>query len=373
MARFKYDEIPDDTGPGLYRFFLMEGATLPGISVDETRLLYVGTTKSKRDRNHFYPDAAKSTLRRTIAAILKNAGKLQVKAYSRGSGSDTAKDAAHSRFTLEVESRLTDWMKNNLEFSFDIFEGTDDEREVKETTAMAKEHPPLNLNKWDNPIGKSLRNLRAICAEEARQNGPIPRSENENVPILLVLASASPRRRELLTQAGFTFQVHPAHIPEDPHSNEDPIAYVVRLAREKAQAVYDKLADQAATVLGADTTVVLDNQILGKPADAADAARMLRPHTPRHHWRCRSYRRAHRSCRRGDRCEIPRAFGRRDSRLYRYWRTYGQGGRIRYTGPRGTLDSTHRRRLLQCCWIAVGVGYNATGEFLVRRDKTQQI
>jgi septum formation protein len=92
----------------------------------------------------------------------------------------------------------------------------------------------------------------------------------------LVLASASPRRSELLMQAGFSFQVHPAHIPEEPKPGEDPIAYVVRLAREKAQAVYDKLGDATATVLGADTTVVVDNQILGKPEDAADAARMLR-------------------------------------------------------------------------------------------------
>jgi septum formation protein len=92
----------------------------------------------------------------------------------------------------------------------------------------------------------------------------------------LVLASASPRRRELLAQAGYSFQVHPAHIPEDPLPGEDPIAYVVRLAREKAEAIYNQLGDLTATVLGADTTVVLDNQILGKPADSADAARMLR-------------------------------------------------------------------------------------------------
>jgi septum formation protein len=103
---------------------------------------------------------------------------------------------------------------------------------------------------------------------------------------MLVLASASPRRRELLTQAGFTFEVHPAHIPEDPHPNEDPIAYVVRLAREKAEAVFTEItnanaSDQRASappqvVLGADTTVVLDKQIMGKPEDAADATRMLR-------------------------------------------------------------------------------------------------
>ena len=105
---------------------------------------------------------------------------------------------------------------------------------------------------------------------------------------MLVLASASPRRRELLAQAGFTFEVHPAHIPEDPTPNEDPIAYVVRLAREKAQAVFDQLSANPETasnlaVLGADTTVTLDNHILGKPEDAADAARMLRLPSGRTH------------------------------------------------------------------------------------------
>jgi septum formation protein len=98
---------------------------------------------------------------------------------------------------------------------------------------------------------------------------------------MLVLASASPRRRELLAQAGFSFEVHPAHIPEDPYPNEDPIAYVTRLAREKAQAVFDQLSANPETaaklaVLGADTTVTLDNHILGKPENPADAARMLR-------------------------------------------------------------------------------------------------
>ncbi|MGH9605371.1 MAG: Maf family protein [Terracidiphilus sp.] len=100
---------------------------------------------------------------------------------------------------------------------------------------------------------------------------------------MLVLASASPRRRELLTQAGYSFTVRPAHISEDPLAGEDPIAYVVRLAREKAQAVYTQLtaadygqsADPLA-VLGADTTVTLDGHILAKPEGLADAARMLR-------------------------------------------------------------------------------------------------
>lgn len=95
---------------------------------------------------------------------------------------------------------------------------------------------------------------------------------------MLILASASPRRSELLTQAGFAFRVHPANIPEDPAPGEDPIAYVTRLARQKAQTVFQQLSaeDSALAVLGADTTVALDDSILGKPESPADAARMLR-------------------------------------------------------------------------------------------------
>lgn len=91
---------------------------------------------------------------------------------------------------------------------------------------------------------------------------------------MLVLASASPRRQELLRNAGIAFEVLPAHIPEDPFSGENAKACAERLAREKALAVAQKRPND--TVLGADTVVVIDNQILGKPAHAADAARMLR-------------------------------------------------------------------------------------------------
>ncbi|MGC2161146.1 MAG: Maf family protein [Silvibacterium sp.] len=96
---------------------------------------------------------------------------------------------------------------------------------------------------------------------------------------MLVLASNSPRRRELLTQSGFTFTVMPASIDEDLRTGENPLAYVTRLALEKAQSVYARLdsRDAATAVLGADTTVVAPTgEVLGKPADAADAARMLR-------------------------------------------------------------------------------------------------
>lgn len=99
----------------------------------------------------------------------------------------------------------------------------------------------------------------------------------------LILASASPRRRELLAQAGFSFEVRAAHVNEDPRPDEEPIAYVVRLARDKAQAVFAELNDPEAIVLGADTTVTLDGLILAKPVDAADAARMLRMLSGRTH------------------------------------------------------------------------------------------
>jgi septum formation protein len=98
----------------------------------------------------------------------------------------------------------------------------------------------------------------------------------------LVLASASPRRRELLTQAGFHFRVLPANIPEEVLPGEDPQTYVTRLALQKAQAIHRTLAptEPGVIVLGADTTVVIDDHILGKPADApnpiAEATRMLR-------------------------------------------------------------------------------------------------
>jgi septum formation protein len=99
---------------------------------------------------------------------------------------------------------------------------------------------------------------------------------SEIICTMLVLASASPRRRELLTQAGFTFTVAPASIPEDLRAGENPVAYVTRLAREKAQSVAAR-TEPGTVVLGADTTVVAANgEVLGKPEDASDAARMLR-------------------------------------------------------------------------------------------------
>jgi septum formation protein len=97
----------------------------------------------------------------------------------------------------------------------------------------------------------------------------------------LILASSSPRRQELLREIGIPFQVHAANINEDQMPREDPIAYALRLAQEKAQAVAVQYTQSY--VLGADTIVVVDGEVLGKPKDHADAARMLRMLSGRGH------------------------------------------------------------------------------------------
>ena len=111
-------------------------------------------------------------------------------------------------------------------------------------------------------------------------------------PFRLILASRSPRRRELLAQAGYTFTIEAADVDESLRPGESPSAYVLRLAEEKARAVLARhvvnesisggpfmersdMGGDALIVLGADTTVVCDDEILAKPADAADAKRML--------------------------------------------------------------------------------------------------
>jgi septum formation protein len=98
---------------------------------------------------------------------------------------------------------------------------------------------------------------------------------------VLILASASPRRAELLTAAGIPFEVRPAHIDERIQPGEDATAYAGRLALEKARVVHAQ--SDGRPVLAADTVVVVDGQILGKPIDAGDAKRMLRLMSGRTH------------------------------------------------------------------------------------------
>ena len=88
-----------------------------------------------------------------------------------------------------------------------------------------------------------------------------------------ILASSSPRRRELLAAIGLDFEVMPSHIPEVPDPQEAPEEYVARLSREKAETIAERHPSR--WIIAADTTVLLGDQLLEKPADPADAVRML--------------------------------------------------------------------------------------------------
>jgi septum formation protein len=113
-----------------------------------------------------------------------------------------------------------------------------------------------------------------------RMGGEIP-VPLQSQRMKLILASASPRRQDLLRAAGIAFTAQATNIPEIPREGEEPRAFAERLAREKAAAVAQ--AHPRNAVLGADTIVVVDGVILGKPTDAADAGRMLRMLSGRTH------------------------------------------------------------------------------------------
>jgi septum formation protein len=114
--------------------------------------------------------------------------------------------------------------------------------------------------------------VQGKCADRSRIRG------SQNIPIKLILASASPRRAEILRDAGFSFDVRPAHVDETRFPREPAADYVARLASCKAGMIARSFAKkkEKALVIGADTVVVAGRHILGKPADAADARRILR-------------------------------------------------------------------------------------------------
>jgi septum formation protein len=99
--------------------------------------------------------------------------------------------------------------------------------------------------------------------------------------VRLILASRSPRRADLLAAAGFRFEIAPVEVDEARRDGEAPDVYVSRVAEAKSAAV--DIVDPAAAVVAADTVVVIDGRILGKPADAGDAADMLRRLSGRSH------------------------------------------------------------------------------------------
>jgi len=117
--------------------------------------------------------------------------------------------------------------------------------------------------------------------EQERQVSAAETNHDEFFGERLVLASASPRRAEILRAVGWPFDKSPADIDETRHPNEEPIAYVERLALQKAQATAQHLSatvsnSERRLILGADTVVVIAGELLGKPIDEEDARRMLK-------------------------------------------------------------------------------------------------
>jgi septum formation protein len=110
----------------------------------------------------------------------------------------------------------------------------------------------------------------------------------------LILASASPRRRELLERIGLVLEVAPVDLDETPRPGEAARPYAQRLAAEKCAAAAERRGGDDAPVLAADTVVVLEGEIFGKPADAADAARMLQRLSGRRHEVITAYHIRHR-------------------------------------------------------------------------------
>ena len=98
----------------------------------------------------------------------------------------------------------------------------------------------------------------------------------------IVLASASPRRSELLSQVGIEFEIIPSHIPEEPLDGETPAEHVMRLASQKASEVAGRVGD-GKWVIGSDTVVIIDGEILEKPEDHMDAIAMLKKLSGREH------------------------------------------------------------------------------------------
>jgi septum formation protein len=111
-----------------------------------------------------------------------------------------------------------------------------------------------------------------------------PHGLNNMKATRIILGSASPRRRHLLAELGMPFEVVEPNVDETPWANEEPASHALRIAAEKARAVLSREADNGpATIVAADTIVVVERQILGKPADASEARAMLQMVSGRWH------------------------------------------------------------------------------------------
>jgi hypothetical protein len=166
MQRLRYSEIQPIPGAGVYAFSIDDPTALPPLYVGPTGLLYVGMTESSLEiRNHFFhKDSSFSSFRRSLGALLKQDLKLQ--AIRRGWGK-SPKDMTHYRFAHPGEDELTTWMKNHLEYSYEVVSSYPPARERELISDLG---PPLNLTLWPNPQKTLLMKLRKACRDEAAKS-----------------------------------------------------------------------------------------------------------------------------------------------------------------------------------------------------------
>jgi hypothetical protein len=160
---YRWDELPQADGPGVYAYFLLDRNALPPIQIDPSGILYVGMTESSLDtRCHFtHSHSGFSTFRRSLGVILKQA--LDLKAFPRSSGSSPT-NTRNFRFDPDGEARLTDWMRQNLLYGHVPLNGEVEQTEAALIQALC---PPLNLKGWKNPQKPLVQQFRRACVAEA--------------------------------------------------------------------------------------------------------------------------------------------------------------------------------------------------------------
>lgn len=163
------DELDAPARPGVYAYFLTEGAALPRVDAGEARLLYVGMSGDLAQREfdtHFAAgQTGFSTLRRSFGAILKETLGLQCR--PRGTGASPS-NYTNYRFDDGGEQRLSEWMRAHVLVATHAV----DPPKPVEDKLIAAGRPPLNLKGWPNPHAAAIRALRKQCADEARRDHP---------------------------------------------------------------------------------------------------------------------------------------------------------------------------------------------------------
>ncbi len=171
------DDIPDHKGPGVYAIFARSTGCLPGIKLEKSRLVYVGHGKDLAERtgDHFTEQkSGRSTLRRSLGALLKSELGLKAEPWS---GGRSESNYTNYRFADNGEADLSAWMRRDLTCAIYPFNG-DTETLKKRLKTLEKQlieenEPPLNLKSWPNrypnPYKEEIEELRKQCREEAKR------------------------------------------------------------------------------------------------------------------------------------------------------------------------------------------------------------